>query len=102
MRMRRILGVGRARQPPLRAKKQRILAPRLPARIHRPRRQDDRRALGYERPREGGVARGDAHGERDGRVEAQDLGAEGLEVGAAVDVCGLEVFSMVLLLVVVP
>lgn len=87
-------GSGGRQQPSFGLEEVRVLAPKFDTRVDGPWREDDRRAFGNEGPRDGSVARCHTHRERDGRVKAQDLGAEGLQVGAAVDVGGLEVFTM--------
>lgn len=75
-------------QPPLRPKLQRILAPQMRTSINRRRSENNRRSSRDKLPLNGRVAIGDAQSQTDGRPEAEDFGAKGLEVVAGVDLGG--------------
>lgn len=68
-----------------------IRTPQFDASVYGPRREDQRGALGDEGPCDGGILRCYARRERDRWVDAENFRAEGLEVGALVDVSSLEV-----------
>lgn len=75
-------------QPPLRPKLQRVLAPQMRTSINRRRSENNRRSSWNKLPLNGRVAIGDAQSQADGRPEAEDFGAKGLEVVAGVDLGG--------------
>lgn len=75
-------------QPPLRPKLQRVLAPQMRTSINRRRSENNRRSSRDKLSLNGRVAIGDAQSQTDGRPEAEDFGAKGLEVVAGVDLGG--------------
>lgn len=77
-------------QPPLRPKLQRVLAPQMRTSINRRRSENNRRSSWNKLPLNGRVAIGDAQSQTDGRPEAEDFGAKGLEVVAGVDLGGCD------------
>lgn len=79
--------VGRAVgvEPALGLEVERVRAPERRGRVDGVGGEDDVRVFGDEVAGEGGVVRGDAHGEGHGGPEAEDLGADGVQVVAAVE-----------------
>lgn len=74
----------------------RVVTPEFDACVDRPWRENDHGAFGKKDSRDGRVAGCHTHGEWDGRIEAQDFGAERLEVGAVVNVGRMESFTVLL------
>lgn len=82
--VRRAIGV----EPTLRLELEGVWAPEGCGSVDSPGCEDDGRALGDELACERGVVGGNAHSESYGRPEAQNFGADGVQVVAVVDVGG--------------
>lgn len=77
-------------EPALWFELERVRAPEGRGGVDRPGGEDDGRVLRDEVAGQCGVVGGHAHGEGDGRPEAEDLGADGVQVVAVVEVGGAD------------